>query len=109
MARFYLSVIKVRRQNGATIMFEYSILHESCLCEDATHIAASERISLRSAWCMTWRNHMRNIRQSMKRVSRIGDVDAAAKDTDLHFCIIAFKKALQEMLQERNAVKKTCA
>ena len=45
---------------------------------------------------------MRNIRQAMKRVSRIGDVDAAAKDTDLHFCITTFRGALQEMLDERN-------
>ena len=83
-------------------MFEYSIKHESCLCEDVTRIAASERISLRSGWCLAWRHHMRNIRQAMKRVSRMGDVDTAAKDTDLHFCITTFRGALQEMLDERS-------
>ena len=92
-------------------MFQHSIVYESSLCEEATRIATSKKVCIgmfpTAGWHKTWKNHMRNIRQSMKRVIRVGDVDAAAKDTDLHFCIIAFKKALQDMLDERNTVDKT--
>jgi len=88
-------------------MFQDSIEYESSLFEDATHIATGSRVCLRGGWRMTWRNHMRNIRQSMKRVCRIGDVEKAARDTDLHFCILAFREPLQQMLDERNASKRS--
>ena len=87
-------------------MFADTMNYEADLFDGTTALAASAPVSLRRAWRTTWRHHMLNIRQALKRVSRFGDVEQAASDTDLRFCILHFKKSLQNVIDERNQQKK---
>ena len=87
-------------------MFAASMRYEADLFHDATVLAASAPISLRANWPLVWRHHMRNIRQALKRVFRLNDVEAAAADTDLRFCILHFRRGMQSVLDARNDEKK---
>ena len=87
-------------------MFAATSHHEADLFDGTTALAASAPISLHGPWPRLWRHHMRNMRQALKRVTRYGDVEQAASDTDLRFCILHFRQGLQTILDERAEQKK---
>jgi hypothetical protein len=49
-------------------------------------------------WPKAWKNHVRIIRSALHRVLFLGNIDDSLYETDLHFCINAFRSEFLSIL-----------